>query len=115
MLGCGPLGRLRAPPPRRSRGPRLASGHGYWTPIGRCAAHDRRSSTSDRLRCPRGRWADPTTGHTVEVMTGRYDRSEFNTYGAEDDEELDSILDALERANEVSDPPPALPNLNLDR
>jgi hypothetical protein len=48
-------------------------------------------------------------------MTGRYDRSEFNTYGAEDDEELDSILDALERANEVSDPPPALPNLNLDR
>lgn len=32
-------------------------------------------------------------------MGGRYDQSDLNTYGAEDDEELDLILDALERAN----------------
>jgi len=48
-------------------------------------------------------------------MAGRYDQSELNTYGAEDDEEMDSILDALERANEVSKPPPVLPNPKLDR
>lgn len=32
-------------------------------------------------------------------MGGRYDQSELNVYGAEDDEEMDAILDALERAN----------------
>ncbi len=37
-------------------------------------------------------------------MTGRYDQSELNTYGAEDDAEMDSILDAIERANEASMP-----------
>ena len=48
-------------------------------------------------------------------MTGRYEQSELNTYGAEDDEEMDSILDALERANGASKPTPALPNPKLDR
>jgi hypothetical protein len=32
-------------------------------------------------------------------MGGRYDQSDLNTYGAEDDEEIDMILDALERAS----------------
>ena len=34
-------------------------------------------------------------------MTGERDRSELNVYGAEDFEELDSILDALDRANDT--------------
>jgi len=34
------------------------------------------------------------------MMTGRYDLSDLTTYGAMDDEELDMILDALDRANE---------------
>lgn len=49
-------------------------------------------------------------------MTGRYDQSDLNVYGAEDDAEMDSILDALERANEVpAEPPTTLPNPTLDR
>ncbi len=31
---------------------------------------------------------------------GRYDQLDLNTYGAEDDEDMDVILDALERANQ---------------
>lgn len=31
-------------------------------------------------------------------MTGRYDQGDLNTYGAEDDEEMDMILDALDAA-----------------
>lgn len=31
-------------------------------------------------------------------MTGRYDPSDLNTYGAEDDAEMDQILDAIDRA-----------------
>jgi hypothetical protein len=34
------------------------------------------------------------------MMTGRYDASDLTTYGAMEDEELDMILDALDRANE---------------
>jgi len=34
------------------------------------------------------------------MMTGRYDPSDLTTYGAMDDEELDMILDALDRAGE---------------
>lgn len=48
-------------------------------------------------------------------MAGRYDQNELNTYGAEDDEEMDSILDALERASEGPPPRPSLPNPTLDR
>ena len=33
-------------------------------------------------------------------MPGRYDPSDLHTYGAMDDEELDMILDALDRATE---------------
>lgn len=32
-------------------------------------------------------------------MDKRYDQADLNVYGAQDDEEMDSILDALERAN----------------
>ncbi|MCR6648548.1 MAG: hypothetical protein NVV70_10560 [Cellulomonas sp.] len=46
---------------------------------------------------------------------GRYDQSELNVYGAEDDEEMDAILDALERANQEPEPRKALPNPTLDR
>ena len=38
-------------------------------------------------------------------MTGRYDQSDLNVYGAEDDEDMDAILDALDRANEVDNEP----------
>ena len=41
--------------------------------------------------------------HSIEygqIMSGRYDPSDLTTYGAMDDEELDMILDALDRANE---------------
>ncbi|MCG2803583.1 MAG: hypothetical protein L6311_16035 [Cellulomonas sp.] len=48
-------------------------------------------------------------------MAGRYDQSDLNVYGAKDDEEMDSILDALERANEQPEPPLTLPNPTLDR
>ena len=48
-------------------------------------------------------------------MTGRYDQSELNVYGAEDDEEMDSILDALERANQAPKPSTELPNPTLDQ
>lgn len=48
-------------------------------------------------------------------MAGRYDQSELNTYGAEDDEEMDSILDALDRASEAPAPPPSLPHPQPDR
>lgn len=48
-------------------------------------------------------------------MPGRYDQSDLNTYGAEDDEEMDSILRALDRADEESKPSAALPNPKLDR
>jgi hypothetical protein len=34
------------------------------------------------------------------TMTGRYDPSDLTTYGAMDDQELDMILDALDRATE---------------
>jgi hypothetical protein len=34
----------------------------------------------------------------VAVMTGRHDQSDLNTYGAEDDEEMDVIFEVLERA-----------------
>lgn len=37
-------------------------------------------------------------------MPGRYDQSDLNTYGAEDDDEMDSILAALERANDEHEP-----------
>ena len=49
------------------------------------------------------------------AMTGRYDQFELNTYGAEDDDEMDSILDALESANQQPEPPSPLPNPTLDR
>lgn len=48
-------------------------------------------------------------------MAGRYDQSELNVYGAEDDEEMDAILDALERANPAPEPKKGLPNPTLDR
>jgi hypothetical protein len=32
-------------------------------------------------------------------MSGKYEQWELNTYGAEDDEELDTILDAIDRAD----------------
>ncbi|WP_158220821.1 hypothetical protein [Kineosporia sp. R_H_3] len=48
-------------------------------------------------------------------MTRRYDQSELNTYGAEDDEEMDSILKAIDRANEESKPTPTLPNPKPNR
>lgn len=48
-------------------------------------------------------------------MTGRYDHSELNTYGAEDDEEMESVLKAIDRANEESKPTPTLPNPKRDR
>ena len=48
-------------------------------------------------------------------MTGRYDQCELNVYGAEDDDEMDSILDALERADQQPASPSTLPNPTLDR
>jgi len=36
-------------------------------------------------------------------MGRRYDQSDLNTYGAEDDEEMDSILDALDCASAEND------------
>lgn len=42
---------------------------------------------------------------SVQSM-GRYDQTDLNVYGAEDDDELDMILDALEKAN-AEDVPPA--------
>lgn len=51
----------------------------------------------------------------VVAMAGRYDQSDLNVYGAEDDDEMDSILDALERANQERESRPALPNPKLDR
>jgi hypothetical protein len=38
-------------------------------------------------------------------VTGRYDQSDLNVYGAEDDDDMDAILDALDRANEVDNEP----------
>ena len=35
---------------------------------------------------------------TVAAMSGRYNQGDLNTYGAEDDQEMDVILEALERA-----------------
>lgn len=54
-------------------------------------------------------------GTNVVAMAGRYDQSDLNVYGAQDDEEMDSILDALERANQAPEPRTALPNPTLDR
>lgn len=48
-------------------------------------------------------------------MAGRYDQSDLNVYGAEDDEEMDAILDALERADQAPEAQRALPNPTLDR
>ncbi|WP_454778382.1 hypothetical protein [Georgenia muralis] len=48
-------------------------------------------------------------------MAGRYDQSDLNVYGAEDDEEMDTILHALERADEAPEPRATLPNPTLDR
>ena len=48
-------------------------------------------------------------------MGGRYDQSDLNIYGAEDDEEMDAILDALERAVHAPEPRTALPNPTRDR
>lgn len=48
-------------------------------------------------------------------MAGRYEQSDLNVYGAEDDDEMDAILDALERANDAPEPRAALPNPTLDR
>ncbi|GEL48711.1 hypothetical protein CHO01_38270 [Cellulomonas hominis] len=42
--------------------------------------------------------ADREGGSAVDGITGRYDQSDLIVYGAEDDEKMDSILDALERA-----------------
>jgi hypothetical protein len=42
-------------------------------------------------------------------MGERYDQSDLNIYGAEDDHEMDLILDALERANKGNDPPAPAP------
>jgi hypothetical protein len=33
-------------------------------------------------------------------MSGRYDQSELNVYGADDDDDMDAILDAVDRALE---------------
>jgi hypothetical protein len=41
-------------------------------------------------------------------MPGRYDQSDLNTYGAEDDDEMDSILAPVERANDALPGPVAL-------
>jgi hypothetical protein len=41
-------------------------------------------------------------------MPGRYDQSDLNTYGAEDDDEMDSILAPVERANDALPGPAAL-------
>lgn len=48
-------------------------------------------------------------------MGGRYDQSDLNVYGAEDDEEMDAILDALERAGDSPEPRTALPSPTRDR
>ena len=65
------------------------------------------------------RGADPFCsqwlGTTVVDMPGRYDQMDLNVYGAEDDDEMDSILDALERADDQPEPPLTLPNPTLDR
>lgn len=55
------------------------------------------------------------TGTTVIAMAGRYDQGDLNVYGAQDDEEMDAILDALELANQSPEPPTALPNPTVDR
>lgn len=39
----------------------------------------------------------------VAAMSGRYDQGDLNTYGAEDDEEMDMILESLERASRTGD------------
>ena len=54
-------------------------------------------------------------GTTVVAMGGRYDQSDLNIYGAEDEEEMDAILDALERAVHAPEPRTALPNPTRDR
>jgi len=41
-------------------------------------------------------------------MAGRYDPRDLNIYGAADDEEMDMILDALERASKRDDDADAL-------
>ncbi|MCL3862949.1 hypothetical protein [Actinotalea sp. K2] len=48
-------------------------------------------------------------------MPGRYDQGDLNVYGAEDDEEMDAILNALERANLAPEPRTGLPNPTIDR
>lgn len=48
-------------------------------------------------------------------MAGRYDQSDLNVYGAEDDDEMDAILAALERVNDAGEPRAGLPNPTLDR
>lgn len=54
-------------------------------------------------------------GTTVVAMAGRYDQSDLNVYGAENDDEMDSILDALERANQAQERRRASSNPTLDR
>lgn len=51
-------------------------------------------------RGDRGACAGRRTGDRyLPYMDKRYDQADLNVYGAQDDEEMDSILDALERAN----------------
>ena len=64
------------------------------------------------MRTPAGGVADAhaplrraAAAPSVVIMTGRYDQSDLNVYGAEDDEDMDAILDALDRANEVDNEP----------
>jgi hypothetical protein len=37
-------------------------------------------------------------------MTGRWDQSDLNIYGAEDDDEMDAIMKALDDASRDDDP-----------
>lgn len=72
------------------------------------AADGRLLACADRL-------GDRLDDATVTAMAGRYDQSALNVYGAEDDEEMDAILDAIERANQASAPRTAVPNPTLEQ
>ncbi len=48
----------------------------------------------------------PATSN-VEKYQEKYDQNDLNTYGAEDDDEMDSILTALERASNEEKPAPS--------
>lgn len=56
------------------------------------------------IRCSCGRLVpsellSSTTSQYCRVMTDRYDQGDLNVYGAEDDFEMDAILDAVDKAS----------------